>query len=237
MRDVAILRFSPTEGPGYFADWLGARGIGWRLVPVDEGWAVPADPRAYAGIALMGGPMSVNDDLPWIARVIELICDAVRRDLPVLGHCLGAQLMAKAFGAAVGATPAKEIGWGRVDVADNAVAREWFGELQAFEAFHWHGETFSIPPGATRVLGNALCANQGFALGKHFGLQCHVEMTAPLVRSWCELGRDEIEAGAASPGVQRPEEIQRDLERRIAALRAAADLVYERWTGRLSRGS
>ena len=237
MKPVAILRHAKSEGPGYFATYLEQRSIPGQLIAVDAGEPLPRNAGRFSGLALMGGPMSVNDDLPWIARVIELICDAVRRDLPVLGHCLGAQLMAKAFGAAVGATPAKEIGWGRVDVADNAVAREWFGELQAFEAFHWHGETFSIPPGATRVLGNALCANQGFALGKHFGLQCHVEMTAPLVRSWCELGRDEIEAGAASPGVQRPEEIQRDLERRIAALRAAADLVYERWTGRLSRGS
>jgi len=237
MKPVAILRHAKSEGPGYFATYLEERSIPCRLIAVDAGEPLPRNAGRFSGLALMGGPMSVNDDLPWIARVLELICDAVRRDLPVLGHCLGAQLMAKAFGAAVGATPAKEIGWGRVDVADNAVAREWFGELQAFEAFHWHGETFSIPPGATRVLGNALCANQGFALGKHFGLQCHVEMTAPLVRSWCELGRDEIEAGAASPGVQRPEEIQRDLERRIAALRAAADLVYERWTGRLSRGS
>lgn len=237
MKPVAILRHAASEGPGHFAGFLDARSIAWQLVAIDAGQAVPPSAARFSGIALMGGPMSVNDDLPWIAPVLELIRDAVRRDAPVLGHCLGAQLMAKAFGATIGVTPVKEIGWGRVDVADNAAAREWFGELQSFEAFHWHGETFTIPPGATRVLGNALCANQGFALGKHFGLQCHVEMTSELVRSWCELGRDEIEASASSPGVQRPEEMQRDLERRVAALREVADVVYERWSVRLSRGS
>jgi GMP synthase-like glutamine amidotransferase len=236
MKPVAILRHAASEGPGYFASFLDARSIPWQLVAIDAGQAVPRSAARFGGIALMGGPMSVNDDLPWIALALELIRDAVRRDVPLLGHCLGAQLVAKAFGATVGATPTKEIGWGRVDVADNAVAREWFGELQSFEAFHWHGETFTIPPGATRVLGNALCANQGFALGKHFGLQCHVEMTGELVHSWCGLGRDEIEASASSPGVQRAEEMRRDLERRIEALHAVADLVYGRWSARLSRG-
>jgi len=237
MKPVSIVRHAASEGPGHFATFLEARSIPWQLVAIDAGDPVPKSVARFSGLALMGGPMSVNDDLPWIAPVIELIRDAVRRGLPVLGHCLGAQLMAKAFGAAVGPAPVKEIGWGRVEVADNAVAREWFGELQSFEAFHWHGETFSIPPGATRVLGSALCANQGFALGKHFGLQCHVEMTAAMVRSWCELGHDEIEASASSPAVQGPEQMQRDLERRIEALHGPADALYGRWTERLSRGS
>lgn len=237
MKPVAIFRHATSEGPGYFATYLEQRSIPWQLVALDAGEPVPRNAARYSGIALMGGPMSVNDDLPWIAPLLELIRDAVRRDLPLLGHCLGGQLIARAFGATVGPARAKEIGWGRVEVAANAVAREWFGELQAFEAFHWHGETFTIPPGATRVLGSALCPNQGFALGKHFGLQCHVEMTGELVRNWCELGRSEIEQSASSPGVQPPEEIQRDLARRVAALHQTADLVYGCWSARLSRGN
>jgi GMP synthase-like glutamine amidotransferase len=237
MKPVAILRHAASEGPGHFASFLDARSIPWRLVAIDAGEAVPKNAARFSGIALMGGPMSVNDELPWIARVVELIRDAVRRDAPVLGHCLGGQLISKAFGGTVGPAAAKEIGWGRVEVADNAVARDWFGEHQSFEAFHWHGEAFSIPPGATRVLGSALCANQGFALGKHLGLQCHVEMTSDMVRGWCDLGRTEIEASAASPGVQRPETILQGLEQRIAALHEVADLIYGRWSERLSRGN
>ena len=181
--------------------------------------------------------MSVNDDLPWIAPALELIRDAVHKDVPVLGHCLGGQLMSKAFGGAVRVNPCKEIGWGEVRVADNGVAREWLGELPAFETFQWHGETFSIPPGATRVLENAHCANQAFALGKHFAMQCHVEMTEELVRNWVSGGGEEMKAAASSPAVQSAAEIERDLQTRLDRMHEVADRIYDKWTEGLSRGS
>jgi len=236
MKPVAIFRHSPSEGPGYFATTLERKGIPWKLVALDEGRTVPKDARRFSGLALMGGPMSVNDDLPWVAAALELVRDAVRKDVPVLGHCLGGQLMAKAFGGTVRATPVKEIGWGEVRVAANGVAREWLGSLQSFESFHWHGETFSIPPGGTRVLENAHCANQAFAIGKHFGMQCHVEMTAELVRDWLRGGAREIERSEDSAGVQKPCEIERDLERRVTALHGVADRIYDRWIEGLPRG-
>lgn len=98
---------------------------------------MPRDARDFAGLVFMGRPMSVNDDLPWIAPALELIRDAVRKDVPVLGHCLGGQLMSRCGPAAT-----KEIGWGEVRVADNGGARELLGELQSFETFQWHGQTF-----------------------------------------------------------------------------------------------
>jgi GMP synthase-like glutamine amidotransferase len=185
----------------------------------------------------MGGPMSANDELPWIAPALELIRDAVRKDVPVLGHCLGGQLMSKAFGGAVRANSVKEIGWGEVRVADNAVAREWLGDVQEFMSFHWHGETFSIPPGATRVLENAHCANQAFALGIHFGMQCHVEMTQPLIKAWLRSGEEEMKLSAKSPAVQRPADIERDMDSRLEALQAVANRIYDRWTANLRKGS
>jgi len=236
VKPVAIFRFARSEGPAYFATVLERSSIPWTLIALDEGAKVPRDAAAYSGLAFMGGPMSANDALPWIAPVIELTRDAVRRDLPTLGHCLGGQLMARAFGGEVTRNSIAEIGWGEVRIADNAAAADWFGALEAFEAFHWHGETFSIPPGATRVLTNAHCENQAFALGKHFGMQCHVEMTEELVRAWCRAGRDEIERSAASPGVQRPDEILRDLAPRLGRLHELADRIYERWSARLPRG-
>jgi GMP synthase-like glutamine amidotransferase len=179
----------------------------------------------------------VNDPLPWIAPALQLIRDAVREDIPVLGHCLGGQLMSRAFGGTVGPNAYREIGWGQVRAADNAVAREWLGDLQAFESFHWHGETFTIPPGATRVLENPHCANQAFALGKHFGMQCHVEMTPDMVRTWVRGGNGELAEHRGSPAVQAPEEIERELDARIAALNDAASRIYDRWTQNLSRES
>jgi GMP synthase-like glutamine amidotransferase len=235
MKPVAIVRMSSTEGPGYFATYLEQRSIPWKLVSVDAGEPLPRDARRFSGLVFMGGPMSVNDDLPWIPPLLELTRDAVRKDVPLLGHCLGGQLISKALGGTVRPNPVKEIGWGEVCVTDNDVSREWFGELQAFETFQWHGETFSIPPGATRVLQNAHCANQAYALGKHFGMQCHVEMTEELIDLWLASGADEMAQSCASPAVQDVAEIKRDMPERLARLNAVANRVYDRWSEGLAR--
>jgi GMP synthase-like glutamine amidotransferase len=230
MKPVAIFRHSKTEGPGYFATYLDARGIPWRLIKVDEGDPVPADPSAFSGLVFMGGPMSVNDDLPWIPEVQDLIRKAVGVQVPVLGHCLGGQLMSSALGGKVGRNPVKEIGWGEVQVADNPVAREWFGaDLKRFESFHWHGETFSIPEGGVRIMGNDNCENQGFVIGKNLGMQCHVEMTEQLIDSWCESGAGEIEDSRASPAVQTESQMKAKMAEKIAAMRRVADRLYDRW--------
>jgi GMP synthase-like glutamine amidotransferase len=235
MKPVAIFRSARSEGPGYFATYLERRSIAWQLIAIDEGQKLPRDARRYSGLCFMGGPMSVNDALPWIAPALELIRDAVRSDVPVIGHCLGGQLLAKALGGEVSLNPVREIGWGEVRVSENAVARDWLGELQQFLSFHWHGETFSIPPGATRVLENAHCANQAFATGIHLGMQTHVEMTEEIIRTWLRGGRAEMEAHAASPGVQKPADIERDLAARLKALNDVASRLYDRWTQNLRR--
>ena len=151
MKPVAIFRHSPGEGPGYFATFLDAHSIPSQLIRIDAGDALPASPQAFSGLCFMGGPMSVNDDLPWIPPVLDLIRAAVQDDIPVIGHCLGGQLMAKALGGVVGKNPIKEIGWGRV-AAVAPDAAHWLGDTTGFDAFHWHGETFSIPEGAKRIL-------------------------------------------------------------------------------------
>jgi GMP synthase-like glutamine amidotransferase len=233
MKPVAIFRHSPSEGPGYFATYLDRCRIPWRLVKIDAGEPVPADPREYSGLAFMGGPMSVNDALPWIPSVLALIDGAVQADIPVLGHCLGGQLMAKALGGSVTRNPVKEIGWGPVTVEANAQARKWFGDAREFLSFHWHGETFTIPPRATRIAASPYCANQAFALGKHLGMQCHVEMTPELIRAWCEDWGKEL-VSRASPSVQTPDEIQAELEPRLRELNATAERIYDRWVEGLS---
>jgi GMP synthase-like glutamine amidotransferase len=233
MNPVAIFRHAPTEGPGYFATVLDRHRIPWRLIKVDAGEAVPEDPRAFSGLAFMGGPMSVNDDLPWIAPVLQLIRASVDVGVPVLGHCLGGQLMSKALGGAVSRTPLKEIGWGEVMVLDNPAAQQWFGRAaKSFVAFHWHGEMFTVPLGAERVLANPYCENQAFALGPHLGMQCHIEMTRDLVDVWCATGAREINR-SQSPAVQTVETIKADLEPRLQALHSVADGVYAGWINRL----
>jgi GMP synthase-like glutamine amidotransferase len=233
MKPIAIFRHAPIEGPGYFAAYLDRIGMPWRLVKVDEGEAVPADPREFGGLVFMGGPMSVNDELPWLEPALRLIREACDADVPMLGHCLGSQLMAKALGGAVTRNAVKEIGWGQVNALEDGLAREWIGG-SSFNAFHWHGETFSIPPGATRIASSAHCDNQAFVLGKHIGLQCHIEMTPELIAAWCKSGAREIERNLKkSPAVQPVNEIQRDLDHRLAELHRVADRIYDRWVAGL----
>ena len=167
MKPIAIFRHVPHENPGYLAEFLAARGLAWNLIRIDAGDPVPSAPHDFSGLIFMGGPMSVNDDLPWIASSLSLIRAAVAADIPVLGHCLGGQLMAKALGGMVGKNLVKEIGWGDVTVTNNAEARRWFGDVTRFESFHWHGESFSLPAGATHLLASAYCENQAFSMGKH----------------------------------------------------------------------
>jgi len=226
---VLVFRHAAREGAGYLGKFLTGRSVPWRPVNVDAGDPVPASPAGASGLVFMGGPMSVHDDLPWIAAELNLIRQAVSQGTPVLGHCLGGQLLARALGGSVTQAKEPEIGWGRVRVLDAPFARDWFGDIAAFQAFHWHGETFTPPVGATRLLASDLCENQGFALGQHFGLQCHVEMTAEMVREWCEAQAGEIQAAAGRPGVQRVEDILGDAPSRLAGLHAAADRMYQRW--------
>jgi GMP synthase-like glutamine amidotransferase len=237
LKPVAIFRHAATEGPGYFATFLERRGVPWQLIRIDEGEPVPGEAARFSGLVFMGGPMSVNDDLPWIAPVLKLIRDARDAGVPTLGHCLGGQLMAKALGGAVTRNPVKEIGWGRADVARNAAAERWFGNgLASFDAFHWHGETFSIPPGATCILSSRHCPNQAFALGPHLGMQCHVEMTPELVRAWCRDWEQEVESLARrTPSVQTPVQMMEALEEKTRKLNAVADRLYDRWSAGLGR--
>jgi GMP synthase-like glutamine amidotransferase len=114
MRPVAIFRFSPTEGPGHFGEWLERHRVPHRIVALDQGETVPDDARAFAGIGMMGGPMSANDPLSWNAPLLTLLRQAVADNIPVIGHCLGGQLFAKALGASVAPTTTPEIGWGEV---------------------------------------------------------------------------------------------------------------------------
>jgi GMP synthase-like glutamine amidotransferase len=238
MKPVAILRHAPTEGPGYFATYLDRHGVPWEVIMIDEGEPVPSDAASFSGLVFMGGPMSVNDDLPWIAPALKLIRAAAAGGVPVLGHCLGGQLMAKALGGEVTRNPVKEIGWGRVDVLQNDAATGWFGaQLKSFDSFHWHGETFSIPPGATRIASSPWCGNQAFVLGPHLGMQCHVEMTPELIRAWCQDWEKEVESLARRvPSVQTPAQMTESLEERTQTLNAIADRLYDCWSAGLKRG-
>ena len=190
--------------------------------------------------------MSVNDPLPWIADECALIRDAVDKSVPVIGHCLGGQLISRALGGRVGPNAGKEIGWGKAHAAagasgdaDPELARRWLGDrLDATaglaDVFQWHSETFSLPPGTQRLLTNDFCANQAFVLGPHLALQCHVEMTPEMITQWCAGWPAEVQGLAPLPAsMQTPQQMLADNARRLPAMRRLADQLYSVWIGGL----
>jgi GMP synthase-like glutamine amidotransferase len=230
MKPILIFRHAAHEGPGYLADYLARQRIGFELIRIDQRDPVPERVDGARGLVFMGGPMSVNDALPWIAPVMRLIRDAVARDVPVLGHCLGGQLMTKALGGKVTRNRVKEIGWLPVQRVDSATAQPWLDGLPPqFEVFHWHGETFSLPPGASPILKSRDCRQQAYVLGKHLAFQCHIEMTPALVRSWTRAGAGEIARRRPIDAIQSERQMRRNLVARADQLNRIADHFYDRW--------
>ena len=226
MKPIYIFRHITCEGPGYFGEYSYRHQIPTRLIAIDRGDSVPTGIDEMGGLVFMGGPMSVNDPLPWIDAELQLIRLAQQADLPVLGHCLGGQLIAKALGAAVQANAIKEIGWHEVRQCTNPSS--WLAGLPlSFEAFHWHGETFDIPEGAVHLLESQWCRHQAFASGRMLALQFHVEMTAQMVTEWAKLYHRELVNPSAS--IQSHDTMTSDLDNRTRMLNAVADAIYDRW--------
>lgn len=231
-RPIAILRFSRTEGPGHFATFLDANQLAWTLVKLDEGDPVPAASEAFAGLGFMGGPMSANDELPWTQPVLSLMRDAAKRRIPMIGHCLGGQLLSRALGGQVTRSPVKEIGWVRIEVEPTPLAREWLGDgIEGFESFQWHEDAFSLPPDSQRILTGRDCPNQAYVVdGLHLGMQCHVEMTAEMIDTWCRTGGDEIEESRGKGGsIQDVRTIRGLAKDNLIRLTATASRLYSRW--------
>ena len=228
MKPIYIFRHQEHEGPGFFQQVLHKHKIPYDILCVDQGEEVPQSLDSCSALVFMGGPMSVNDNLPWIEKELRLIRAAIEADMPVLGHCLGGQLISKALGGEVDANEVKEIGWLPVEKLDNQVSRDWLGPLpSSFEAFHWHGETFSIPRDATNILQSEKCPHQAFVINNTLAMQCHIEMTEPMVRQWAILHKHELVEGV--PTIQSALTMENRLAERIEQLQAIAETVYERW--------
>jgi GMP synthase-like glutamine amidotransferase len=183
-----VVQHVAFEGPGSIALAVTDSGTDLTVVRVDRGDAIPPPHAAadVAGLVVMGGPMSVHDDLGWLADERALLLAAVEAGRPVLGVCLGAQQLAAALGAPVTRGPAPEVGEGEVHLTTEADGDPVFGSAPTpLPCVHWHGETFGLPEGAVRLAGNDAYENQAFRVGaRAYGLQFHVEVTASLVAHW-----------------------------------------------------
>ncbi|MDE3167155.1 MAG: type 1 glutamine amidotransferase, partial [Acidobacteriota bacterium] len=160
-----IFRHVPFEGAGLLEDVLRAHGVAVDYADLYLGGGAAPDPAGYQGLVFLGGPMSANDDLAYLRTEEEFIRGAAERGTPVLGICLGAQLIARALGGAVRRNPEKEIGWFDIGFGPEAAGDALFSGLGKETVFHWHGETFDLPAGAVRLASSERCANQAFRVG------------------------------------------------------------------------
>lgn len=220
---VLAFRHVPFEGVGLIAPALEERGLSLEYVDLYRPHAKLPEIADRAGLIFLGGPMSVNDPLPYLKHESDFIVQAVERKQPVLGICLGSQLIARALGGRVYRNSLKEIGWFDIHLTEAASNDPIFSGVNLSETvFHWHGETFDLPPGATRLAYSEASPNQAFRFGSNvYGLQFHLEVTPAMIADWC--AQDE------NCGDVRELEAPIDPWRNSERLASLSQLVFGHW--------
>lgn len=208
---VHVLQHMPNEGLGSIAAWLHGVGAVVSFTRFYDAAVLPPLTGIDLVIAL-GGPMSVNDEaiLPWLMAEKQFLREAMGQGVAVLGICLGAQLIASALGARVYPNAQKEIGWFPVTGIDGGAKR--FRFPSSIDVFHWHGETFDLPPGAVQLARSVACEHQAFQIGSNIiGLQFHLETDPASAQAFVEADNAELperrELVAGRPYIQSAADI------------------------------
>jgi GMP synthase-like glutamine amidotransferase len=231
MPNCLVVQHIAPEPAFAIAEALVGAGVVIDTRRVFAGDLIPADASGLDGLVVMGGPMSAasDQDFPTRTAEIALIADAVRREAPTLGVCLGAQLLAVAGGGSVFPGPSgPEVGWGPVVLAGECASDRLFAGLPTtLKVLHWHGDTFDLPEGAVRLAGNSTYANQGFRLGPAaWGTQFHLEVTAAAVDGFLAAFGADAEQTDGGPGA-----IRAATPAALASLAEPSGLVFERFAG------
>ena len=233
MPKVLVLQHVPPENLGTIADALDHRKIEHIYVRAFQEEPIPKDLERYAGLVVMGGPMGVadRDRMPFLKEEIRLIEQALRQKKPLLGVCLGSQLIAHALGAPVRRGDKKEIGWHRVRLTEEGKADPLFAGIEhSFFAYHWHGDVFDLPRDAVPLASSEQTRHQAFRYGPNaYGLLCHLEVTENLIREMIRTFSDELQEENIDGGwmMEKTEEHLPPLERISAA-------VFGRWAEKIS---
>lgn len=230
MKPVLVLQNLTPDHAAYLAAWLRREGHAFDIFDSEAGQAYPERIDGYAALAVLGGEMSANDDLASLRQSERLILQAMDAGVPVIGHCLGGQLMARALGVRVHASPQPEIGWQPMQIVDSPSARDWFGTAPEQIVYHWHSEAFELPPGAELLATSPSCPNQAYAIGPHLGMQFHVELDAAKLAVWA-ASQDPVflrwqrEYASVQSGAQ----MLAQAEAALPAQQRLADRLYRRW--------
>lgn len=220
MPKVLVIQNTRNEGIGTLGALFEQDGFGITTVLAKKEPIPKSNPDV---IVILGAPESANDDLEYLGREMELIRNAVKNNIPVLGICLGSQLIAKAFGARVYKGELKEIGFYHDIEFDNVSKSRLFqGMHSPATVFHWHGDTFDLPPNATRLAHSKEYQNQAIKVGSAIGVQFHMEVDAQSILSWLEKSKDELKS---APYI-RPEEIINDIPGNMDTVENNMKLFY-----------
>lgn len=206
---IHVLQHVPYEGPGSIARWAEKHHHSISFTRFFNGGTLP-DHDSYDLLLILGGPMSANDDfnVSWMQAEKRFIREAIDQDKMLLGICLGSQLIARVLGATVSRNRHREIGWFPVTATPNAMV---LGLPQQFQAFHWHGDTFTLPEGAKSIGSSEGCDLQGFIYqDRVVALQFHLETTPDAARELVDACQHEIEEDG--PHTQPAEAMRVDLE-------------------------
>lgn len=234
MKPVLVLQNLTLDGPGYLGTWLSQQGLPFEVFNTEAGQVYPARIDGFGALALLGGEMSANAELPSLRQAERLILQAMDADLPVIGHCLGGQLMARALGARVVDSLAPEIGWQAMQVADTATAQAWLGPADALTVYHWHRESFELPRGAELLASTDACPHQVFAIGRHLAMQFHVELDRHKLAAWsASLDPAYLRAQSEHATVQSGDAMRAQAADALPAQQRLADALYRRWLRRV----
>jgi GMP synthase (glutamine-hydrolysing) len=234
MSKVWVIQHAPCETLGTIADALSAVDIPVETVRTFEGEPVPKTLEGFDGLILMGGPMGVyeQDRYPFLRDEIRLIQESLKNDRPILGVCLGSQLLASALGARVSPGREKEIGWHPVRLTD--AAREdplWKGVDDSFTAYHWHGDIFELPSGAVSLASSDLTRHQAFRYGRNaYGTLFHMEVTGAIIRNMVKTFGGELhEAGIDGQALLS------ETGKHLRRLQAIGKTVFGRWAASVAQ--
>jgi GMP synthase (glutamine-hydrolysing) len=229
MKKILVLQHVAHELLGTLNPLL--KKSGFRIRYVNFARHPDAQPSldGYDGVVILGGPMSANDtrELPHLMTEMHLIEEALKRNMPVLGICLGAQLIAKTLGAAVYPNRQKEIGWYDVSPTDHAQSDPLLQTLARSEKiFQWHGETFDIPTSTRHLAFSMLCDNQAFRYGANvYGFQFHLEVDEPMIHRWLRVSENRKEI-ASLGGALSPQQIENETRAHIGRLTELSERVF-----------
>ncbi|MEK6931961.1 MAG: type 1 glutamine amidotransferase, partial [Thermoproteota archaeon] len=211
MSEVLVVQNTRTEGSGSLGELLANDGFTIHSVNAKH---EKLPEKKYSLLVILGAPESANDDLPYLQAEQKLIKKTVDDNIPVLGICLGSQLIAKTFGGKVYRGPKKEIGFYH-DLKIDTSSKLFSGFTNPFTVFHWHGDTFDLPEGAVRLAHSENYQNQAFQINSAVGLQFHLEVNAEMVNLWLDKTREKLEQ---TPYID-PQKIRSDIDENISIVK------------------